>query len=181
MVTVLIESTITLNGREVTSNPKMYEFKDETDAVNFVENLYDIDQGTNSENRIQARILDYTVNSSGNAVPLMLHSVHYDHAENPADGVRYLEDIDVLTVEEIEDFRARGIKQEVVAAYDNPESIEAIDAPGLKENSSRFDTLGVNLFDGDPDITFHLSFNPEIGSLLREKYGHSKEAGNDAL
>lgn len=178
MVTVLIEDTIVMNGREITSNPKMYEVADEEAAIRFIENLYNIDQGDNAGNRIQARILDYTVKATTEAVPMLLHTVHYDHSLSPQDGLRYLEHTDVLTVEEIEDFRARGIKQGVVFAYDNPDSIEPSISDELPEHSSRFDTIGANLFDHDEDTTFYLSFNPKIGDLLRKKYGHAEEAAN---
>lgn len=181
MVTVLIEDTIVMNGREITSNPKMYEVADEETAIRFIENLYNIDQGENTGNLIRARILDYSVKPTTEAVPMILHTVHYDHSTTPQDGLRYLEHTDVLTVEEIEDFRARGIKSGVVFAYDNPDSIEPSISDGLPEQSSRFDTVGTNLFAHDEDTTFHLSFNPKIGDILREKYGHTEEADNDNI
>lgn len=181
MVHVIIEDSIMINGKEVTSNPKMYEFNDEDSAVKFIDRLYDINQGDHSQNLIRARILDYTVKASSDAVPMILHTVHYDHAEPPADGIRYIEDTDVLTVEEIESFRAQGIKPGIVFAYDNPDSIEPSASDELPEYANRFSTVGTDLFADDPDMTFHLSFNPEIGNLLRQKYGHKKEDEIDAL
>lgn len=175
MVTVVIEDTIVMNNRDVTSNPKTYQFEDVDAAQAFIDRLYAIDQGQEADNLVRARIVDHSVQVSGEAVPLILHSVHYEHGENPKDGDRFLEDIDVLTVEEIESFRKQGIKPGVVFAYDNPDSLEPSFAEELKEYSTRLDTLGTNLFADDENTTFHLSFRPDISNLLLEKYGDKEE------
>ena len=171
MVTVIIEDTIEMNNSEITSNPKVYYFEDTDTAQDFIDKLYAIDQGQNADNLVRARIVDHSVQASENAVPLILHTVHYEHGENPRDGERFLEDIDVLTVEEIESFRRQGIKPGIVFAYDNPDSLEPSISEDLPEYSTRFDTLGANLFAENANTTFHLSFNPEISILLLAKYG----------
>lgn len=171
MVTVIIEDTIVMNNRDVTSNPKTYQFEDADKAQAFIDRLYAIDQGQEADNLVRARIVEHNVQASGEAAPLILHTVHYEHGENPRDGERFLEDIDVLTVEEIESFRKQGIKPGVVFAYDNPDSLEPSFAEELKEYSTRFDTLGANLFAESENTTFHLSFRPDIATRLMEKYG----------
>lgn len=175
MVTVIIEDTIEMNNSEITSNPKVYHFDDTDTAQDFIDRLYAIDQGQNADNIVRARIVGHSVQASENAVPLILHTVHYEHGENPRDGQRFLEDIDVLTVEEIESFRKQGIKPGIVFAYDNPDSLEPSVSEELPEYSTRFDTLGANLFAENADTTFHLSFNPEIAVLLLGKYGSGLE------
>lgn len=175
MVTVLIEDTVVMNDRKITSNPKTYQFDDEAKAQAFIDRLQEIEQSHSSDNIIRAYIVDYNVKASENAVPLLLHTVHYDHAENPTDGLRFLEDTDVLTVEEIESFRAQGIKPGIVFAYDNPDSLEPAVSEVLPDAATRFQTLGANLFAEDENTTFHLSFRPNIADLLLEKYGHEEE------
>lgn len=171
MVTVIIEDTVEMNNRQITSNPKTYQFVDADSAEQFIERLHEINQGENSDNLVRAHIVEDSVNVAGDAVPLLLHTVHYEHGENPRDGERFLEDIDVLTIEEIERFRAKGIKPGIVFAYDNPDSLEPAVSEELPEWSTRSDTLGANLFAEDENTTFHLSFRPDIANLLMEKYG----------
>lgn len=171
MVTVVIEDTIEMNNRDISSNPKTYHFENTDVAQAFIDRLYAIDQGENSDNVVRAHIVDYSVEVSGDAVPLLLHTVHYEHGENPEDGERFIEDIDVLTVGEIEGFRKQGIKPGIVFAYDNPDSLEPAIAEDLAESSTRFDLLGANLFPEDENTTFHLSFRPDITERLLAKYG----------
>jgi hypothetical protein len=171
MVTVVIEDTVEMNNRPIASNPKTYQFEDIDKAQAFIDRLYSIDQGPNANNIVRAHIVDYSVQVSEDAVPLLLHTVHYEHGENPKDGERFLEDIDVLTVEEIESFRDQGIKPGIVFAYDNPDSLEPSISEELPADANRFDTLGANLFAEDENTTFHLSFRPDISVLLLEKYG----------
>lgn len=175
MVTVVIEDTIEMNNRDITSKAKTYQFTDAGAAQDFIDKLYEINQGKTAENLVRANIVDHSVQISEDTVPLILHTVHYEHGANPTDGQRFLEDLDVLTVEEIESFRTQGIKPGIVFAYDNPDSLEPAIAEELLEDSSRFDTLGANLFAEDEDTTFHLSFRPDIADLLLEKYGDKEE------
>lgn len=175
MVTVIIEDSVAMNNRIITSNPKTYQFDDYKKAQAFISRLQEIEQSSTSDNIVRAYIVDYNVTASENAVPLLLHTVHYEHGENPSEGIRFLEDIDVLTVEEIESFREQGIKPGIVFAYDNPDSLEPSFSEELTEYATRFDTLGANMFAEDEDTTFHLSFRSDISALLLEKYGDKAE------
>lgn len=175
MVTVIIEDTIEMNNRDVTSKAKTYQFQDSDAAQVFIDRLYQINQGKTAENLVRANIVDHHVQVSDDAVPLILHTVHYEHGANPTDGKRFLEDLDVLTIEEIESFRKQGIKPGIVFAYDNLDSLEPVIAEELLENSTRFDLLGTNLFAEDENTTFHLSFRADIADLLLEKYGDKEE------
>jgi hypothetical protein len=171
MVTVIIEDTIEMNNSERVSNPKVYHFDDTDTAQDFIDRLYAIDQGQNADNIVRARIIGHSVTASADAVPLILHTVHYEHGANPRDGERFLEDIDVLTIEEIESFRKQEIKSGVVFAYDNMDSLEPAVSEELPDYATRFDTLGANLFAQDANTTFHLSFHSDIAERLLEKYG----------
>lgn len=171
MVTVVIESIVVKNGKEYTSSPKLYNFQTYEAAEEFFDALRDIRQGEHSDNRINARIVENSVPVYETATPLLLHTVHYEHGENPSDGLRFLEDIDVLTVEEVEAFRTAGTHEGIVFAYDNPNSIEPVPSEPYGEGIGREAMLGVNLFEDDPNTTFHMSFNPNIATLLLEKYG----------
>lgn len=175
MVTVIIEDNVVMNNRIITSNPKTYQFADQKKAQTFIDRLQEIKQAGTAENIVRAHIVDYNVKASDNVMPLLLHTIHYEHGENPSEGIRFLEDIDVLTVEEIESFRTQGIKPGIVFAYDNPDSLEPSVSGDLSNYSTRFDTLGANLFAEDEDTTFHLSFRSDIADRLLEKYGNKEE------
>lgn len=176
MATVVIESTIKMNGREISTISKTYKFEDDIVAQEFIDRLYNLEQGKYSDNLVRAYIIDDAVTVSAEANPLMLHTVYYDHSEEPEDGLRVLEDIDVLTVEEIEEFRTKGIKQNIVFAFENHDSLEPASFEKTEdEYPTRFDLLGANLFSHDPNTEFYLSFRPDISELLLQKFGHLEE------
>lgn len=172
-VALIVENTIELNGRQIESNQKVYLFSNVEAAENFADKLMEIPQGENSDNIVRVSIVDYVVDASDDAEPVLLHSAYYDHGDDPEDGNRVLEDIDVLTVEEIEDFRSQGIKTNIVKAFDNPDLLEPSDSDVEPDYLSRFELVGLNLFQDDKETDFFLSFDSEITPKLYAKFGDS--------
>lgn len=172
-IAVIIEDIINVNGREVKSNQKVYLFNSAEAAEKFYYKIQDVPRSENSDNEISVSINDFVVEASDDAEPVFLHTAYYDHREVPEDNVRVLEDVDVLTVEEIEAFRAAGIKQSIVKAYDERNSLEPAISEVEPENGSvsRFDMLGLNIFQDDPKTEYFLSFDPEISVTLMDKFG----------
>jgi hypothetical protein len=171
-VALIIENTVELNGRQVESNQKVYLFSNVEAAEKFADKLMEIPQGGHSDNIVRFSIVDYVVDASDNAEPVLLHTAYYDHGDSPEDGQRVLEDIDVLTVEEIDDFRTKGIKPNIVKAFDNPDLLEPSESE--KEDDSagaRFELVGFNLFQDFPETDFFLSFDSNITEKLYEKFG----------
>lgn len=175
-VALIVENTIELNGRQIESNQKVYLFSSVDAAEKFADKLMEIPQGENSDNLVRVSIVDYVVDASDDAEPVLLHSAYYDHGDDPEDGNRVLEDIDVLTVEEIEDFRSQGIKSNIVKAFDNPDLLEPSDSEVEPDYLTRFELVGLNLFQDDKETDFFLSFDSEITPKLYAKFGDSVPA-----
>lgn len=178
-VALIVENTIELNGQQIESNQKVYLFTSVEAAEKFADKLIEIPQGENSDNIVRFSIVDYVVDASDDAEPVLLHSAYYDHGDDPEDGKRVLEDIDVLTVEEIEDFRTKGIKSNIVKAFDNPDLLEPSDSEKESDSLTRFELVGLNLFQDDAETDYFLSFDSEIADKLYEKFGDTAPAGAD--
>lgn len=171
-VALIVENTVELNGRQVDSNQKVYLFANVEAAENFAEKLMELPQGKHSDNLVRCSIVDYVVEASDDAEPVLLHTAYYDHGDSPEDGKRVLEDIDVLTVEEIEDFRDKGLKPNIVKAFDNPNALEPSESEKEEDSlGARFELVGLNLFQDDPKTDFFLSFDSNVAEKLYEKFG----------
>lgn len=170
MITVRVVSTLKLDGRMRESIPKVYTFDTLAQAEKFSETVNDMPQSQESDNFLNAYVVQETAYLTQDETPIILHHIALNDPEEGAPRFVEYHGTELYTVAEIEDFRNTGKHPALVYAYDH---LDCTKPALLTEEEFDEGAEGGNYYFGSAGEEFFLSFNPDILTMLKAEYGIS--------